>query len=393
LLPEDLGHLARNLGGTRENDRTVSGLEDTRVLLDGNHGSERLDGLEFTLLLKVDDVSGVDLLVLGDTLDGKTNGVTGTGRLEHLLVLFDGKDLLVLETTRNKTNDITRAESSLFDGTADDLSNTLNVVNVGDGQTEGRVGLTLGRLDKVVEGIDNSESGDLLLGLEVGFPSLVPGGLVGLLDEVVAVESRVGDEGNLLGLESDHLKHLHEFFLDFVETALVPVAGVHLVDTNDNLLNTEEVEETGVLTGLSFFHSQLRVGLGNGGFETTLLGRHEQETNISGGGTGDHVLDVILVAGGIDDSVVVLVSEELLGVTLDGNTTFTLFLARIEVVSETERRLSLLFSEGLELGHLTIGDSSHLEDQVTASGGLSGIDVTADDEGQMFFLTHGRLVA
>ena len=39
-LPVDLGHLARNLGGTAKDNRTVSSLEDTRVLLDSNNRLE-----------------------------------------------------------------------------------------------------------------------------------------------------------------------------------------------------------------------------------------------------------------------------------------------------------------------------------------------------------------
>ena len=99
-------------------------------------------------------------------------------------------------------------------------------------------------------------------------------------------------------------------------------------------------------------------------------------------------LDVILVSGGVDNGVVVLGSVELLGVTLDGDTTFTFFLACIKVVGETEGRFALFVGHGLELFHLTSRDATHLEDEVTASGGFSGIDVTADDEGEVDLVRH-----
>lgn len=390
LLPQDLGHLAGNLGGTREDNRTVSGLEDTRVLLNSDQGSEALDRLKFSFLFKVDDVTRVDLLILGDTLDGKTNRVSRSGRVKNLLVLFDGENLLSLEVGGDESDNISRSEGSLFDGSTDDLTNTLDVVDVGDRQTKRGIRFTLRRLDEVVEGINNGVSCDQSLGVEVGRPSLVPRALgwVNRLDQVVSVESRVRDERNFLGLESNQLDHLDELILDFVVSVFGPSAGVHLVDSDKNLFDTKEVQETGMLTSLSFFHSKLGVGLGNSGFETTLLGRHQQHAYISGGGTGDHVLDVILVTRGIDDSVMVLLGEELLGVTLDGNTTLAFFLASIKVVSETERTLTLFFGKGLQLGHLTLGDSTHLENQMTASGRLSGIDVTADDKGQMLFIRH-----
>jgi len=341
------------------------------VLLHGDHGSERLGGLEDSILLNEDDVSGLDLLILGDTLDGKTNGVSGSSLVKNLLVLFDGEDLLVLETRGDDSDDISGKESSLLNGSADDLSYSLNVVDVGDGKTDGKIGFTLGGLDEVVQGLNNGESLNDLLGGDVGGPSLVPGALVGLLNKVVSVESRVGDEGDLLGLEANHLKHLNELLLDFVESVLGPSAGVHLVDTNDELVNSKKVEKTGVLTGLSFLNSQLGIGLGDSGLETSLLGRHKKKTNISGGRSSDHVLNVILVAGGIHNGVVVVLSEELLGVALNGNTTLTLLLTGVEVVSETERRLSLLLGNGLKLFHLTSRDSSLLEDKVTTGGGLS----------------------
>ena len=294
LLPEDLGHLAGDLGGTGEDDGAVSSLEDTGVLLDDDHGAEGLDGFADALGLLVDDVSGGDLLVLGDALDGHTDGVTGAGGVEDLLVLLDGEHLLVDEASGGDADDITGSEGALLDGTGDDLTNALDVVDVGDGKAEGLVGEALRGDDEVVEGIEDGEAGDLLLGTTVGLPSLVPGGLVGLLDEVVAVEAGVGDEGDLLGLEADHGKHLNELVLDLVETALVPAAGVHLVDADDELLNTEKVEETGVLAGLALLDAELGIGLGDGGLETTLLGGDKKHTNVSGGGAGDHVLDVIL---------------------------------------------------------------------------------------------------
>ena len=297
LLPEDLGHLAGDLGGTGEDDGAVAGLEDTGVLLDDDHGGEGLDGLADTLGLLVDDVTGGDLLVLGDALDGHTDGVTGAGGLEDLLVLLDGEHLLAGEASGGDADDITGLEGTLLDGTGDDLTNTLDVVDIGDGETEGLVGEALRGDDEVVEGIEEGEAGELLLGATVGLPSLVPGGLVGLLDEVVAVEAGVGDEGDLLGLEADHLEHLNELVLDLVETALVPAAGVHLVDTNDDLLDTEEVEETGVLAGLALLNTELGIGLGDGSLETTLLGGDKKKTDIGGGGAGDHVLDVILWYG------------------------------------------------------------------------------------------------
>ena len=101
-----------------------------------------------------------------------------------------------------------------------------------------------------------------------------------------------------------------------------------------------------------------------------------------------------LVAGGIDNGVVVLLSVELLGVALDGDTTLTLLLAGIKEVGEAERGLAHLLGLLLELGHLTLGDAAALEDQVAAGSGLAGIDVSADNERKMFLtrISHGWIV-
>jgi len=177
-LPQDLGHLARNLGRPAENDRGVAWLEDTWVLLHSNNSREGLDGLEVAVFLDVDDVTRRNLLVLANAFDGEANGVTWAGFLKLLLVLLDGEDLLVLEAGGDDANNVARHEGSLLNSTADDLPNTLDVVDVGDRKTDGKLRMTLGWLDEIVKGINNSESSDLELGFDVGGPALVPGSLV-----------------------------------------------------------------------------------------------------------------------------------------------------------------------------------------------------------------------
>ena len=67
----------------------------------------------------------------------------------------------------------------------------------------------------------------------------------------------------------------------------------------------------------------------------------------------------------------VLVGEKFLGVALDSDTPFALFLARVKVVGETERGLTLFGGRGVQLFHLTSGDTALLEDQVTAGSGFA----------------------
>ena len=76
------------------------------------------------------------------------------------------------------------------------------------------------------------------------------------------------------------------------------LSGVHLVDTNDELLDTEGEGEESVLTGLAV--------LGDTGLELTNTGGDDEDSAISLGGTSDHVLDEITVTGGVNDGDVVL---------------------------------------------------------------------------------------
>jgi len=75
------------------------------------------------------------------------------------------------------------------------------------------------------------------------------------------------------------------------------------------LLDSQQVNEESVLTGLSLDFSSLGVTTGNGGGKVTVGGYH-QESNIGLGSTGDHVLDKVTMSRGIDDGVVLGFSEE-----------------------------------------------------------------------------------
>jgi len=91
--------------------------------------------------------------------------------------------------------------------------------------------------------------------------TLVPGHVGRWFDHVVSVPSRDGDEVDLFGVVSDLLDELRDFLLDLVESGLAKAHRlvVHLVDGNDELLDTQGVREESMFTGLTI--------LGNTGFE------------------------------------------------------------------------------------------------------------------------------
>jgi hypothetical protein len=158
-----------------------------------------------------------------------------------------------------------------------------DLVNILERQSEGLVG----RSRRGVNGINGIEEGDTLGGTGLGLlgPSLVPSHLRQLartkskkarfcrrtlvealkvsevymsweersnsLQHVVSVPSRDGDEGDGDGVVSDLLDEALGLLDDLVESVLGPLAGVHLVASNDELPDTEGEGEQSVLSGLS----------------------------------------------------------------------------------------------------------------------------------------------
>ena len=92
------------------------------------------------------------------------------------------------------------------------------------------------------------------------------------------------------------------------------------------------------------------------------------------------------MARGIDDGVVPLLSEELLGGDGDGHTTLTLLLLTVHVEREGEGRLTQAVGLGLQLLQLTLTNTTELEEQVTGGGRLTGVDVTDNDEVDVLLL-------
>merc|ERR1712099_52290 len=74
--------------------------------------------------------------------------------------------------------------------------------------------------------------------------------------------------------------------------------GNHLVDGDDELLDTKGVGEQGVLTGLAI--------LGDTSLELTSTSGNDEDGAVGLGGTSDHVLDEVTVTRGVNDSDVVL---------------------------------------------------------------------------------------
>merc|ERR1719438_717852 len=88
--------------------------------------------------------------------------------------------------------------------------------------------------------------------LPLNVPALVPGHVGRGLNHVVAVPSGDGHEGNCSWVVAHLLDEARHLLLDLREPGLGVrgLGGVHLVDGDDQLLNTKGVGEEGVLPSL-----------------------------------------------------------------------------------------------------------------------------------------------
>jgi len=297
---------------------------------------------------------------------------------------------------REEKDLLTGLDDTLLDTAGDDITHTLDLVDAGHGHSHGSVVLTGGKADHVVQGVHEGvdvEGGLVLLDEDV--LTLPPGHLLGLLQQVVAHPAGDGEDGDALldevllpaGLD-EHGLHL---LLDLGEAGLLVLGNVavHLVDADHQLLDAQQVDQTGVLAGLALDLAGLVVATGDGGDEVTVGGDHQQG-HVGLGGAGDHVLDEVSVPGGVDHGVVPLVGEELLGGAGDGDTSLTLLLLTVHVEREGEGLLAQTLGLLLQLLHLSLGDSAELEEETTGGGGLAGVDVTADHDGHMGLTVGGH---
>jgi hypothetical protein len=366
-LLDHLGELAGNVGSVAIEDRGVTSTNLAGVVEDDDLSGEAGGTGRGVVLGVTGDVATANFLD-GNVLHVETNVVTGDTLSELLVVHLDGLDFSG-DVGGGEGNDHTGLEDTSLDTADGNSSNTTNLVHILEGKTEGLVGGTLGGLDGV-DGLEEGLAGGLAsLGLLL--PALVPGAVGGGLEHVVAVETRDGDEGNSLGVVADLLDERRSLLDDLLVTGLGPLGGVHLVDGDNELSDTEGVGEQSVLTSLAI--------LGDTSLELTSTGSDNEDSAVSLGSTSDHVLDEVTVTGGVNDGDVVLGGLELPEGDINGDTTLTLGLELVKDPCVLEGTLAEFSGFLLELLNGTLVDTTALVDQVTGSGRLASIDVTDDD--------------
>merc|ERR1719359_1432688 len=320
-LPDNLGNAAGGAAAAHEADRRVASLDLVRDVQHLDLSVELLGLAEGGVLLVHHDVATTWHVVLVETLDVQANVVTRIGEVDALVVHLDGEDLASARVggrvRREEHHLLARLDDALLHTAGEHIADALNLVDAGDRHAHWGANWTLwDAADLVQHVVDGVHVDGLTANWDVH--ALPPGHVRGLLDEVVAHPARDWHERSGLLDEVLLPADLHQHGLHLVHDLIVPgllVASgvaVHLVDADADLLHTEQVDETRVLTSLALDLTSLVVTLGNGSGEVT-IGRNHDESNVGLGGARDHVLDEVTVTRGVNDGVVPLLRVELLG--------------------------------------------------------------------------------
>jgi hypothetical protein len=353
-----LSEFAGNVSSMAIKDGAVTCSNLTRMIQNDDLSRERFTSLCGVVLGVRSDVTTADILN-GNVLDIETNVVTRTSFDKSFVMHFDRLHFSG-DTRGSKANSHTSLDLASFDTTNGHCSDSTDLVNILKGKTKWLVNGAR-RLFKRIKSFKKCGT-------------LPPWHIGRALKHVVTNPSRDRDEWNLFGVVSDLLEESGNFVLNFHKAGLTILDRlvVHLVDSDDHLLDTKSEGKKGVFASLTF--------LGDSGFELTSSRSDNKNGSISLGGTSDHVLDEITMSWGINDGEVVLLGLELPEGDVDGDTTFTLGLQFVQNPGILERTLAHFRSFLLELLDGTLVDATALVNEMTSGGRLARIDMTDNDK-------------
>jgi len=379
-------------------DRGVANLDLIRDIEHLDLGSKFLGLAEGRVLLVDHDITRARHVVLIETLDIQANVVTWLSKVDTLVVHLDSEHLagarIGWSVCWQEDHLFVRLHNTLLDTACENITDTLDLVDSRDWHAHRGTGWTLWNSEEVVEAIQESIDVDDFL-VNWNIHALPPAHVVGLLEEIITHPPRDwNDRGILLdkvllpaNLDECALHLIHDLV---IACLLISCSvAVHLVDSNANLLHTQQVDQARVLAGLALDLTCLVVALGDGSGKVTISWNHD-EGAVSLGGTGDHVLDEVAVTWSINDGVVPLLGVELLGSAGNGDTTLTLLLLTIHVERESEGALAKTLGLLLQLLELTLREATKLKDEAASGGTFSTIDVAADDNGKVLLLRVGN---
>merc|ERR1719481_1067056 len=245
----ELAELAGNVSSMAIEHRGVTLGDLTRVVQDDDLGSEVVSLHGRVVLAVASHVTTTDFLD-GDVLDVEANVVAGGGLNQGLVVHLHGLDLSG-HIGRGKGDDHTGLQDASLHTAHGYCSNTANLVDVLQGQTEGLLSGAAGWQNGIQSLKQGGSAGIAFLALNL--PALEPSHLVTGLQHVVSMPARDWHKGHGGGVVADLLDVGAHFLGDLLKTLLAVrgLSGVHLVDSNDELLDSQGEGQQGVLAGLT----------------------------------------------------------------------------------------------------------------------------------------------
>jgi len=401
-LPLECGDTACGAATTHKSNGRVAHLNLVRDVKDLDLGIEFLGLTECLVTLVHHHITATRHVLLVQALDVEADVVTRLGLFRTLVVHLHGEHLASARVGGSvgwqEDDLLTRLDNTLLNTSSQHITDTFNLVDARDRHAHWGTHGSFWHFAHLVKEIVDCVDVDLLA-VAIHIVSSPPTHVLHTLSiltfqEIVSHPARDGQEWNLL---LDHVllpanldQHAPHLVGDLIVSALFVASSVaiHLVATNCNLLHTQQIDETRVLTSLSLDLTSLVVALGDGCGEISIAWNHD-ERHISLGSTSNHVLDEITVTWGINDGVMPFLSVELLGGARNGHTTLTLLLLPVHVEGKCERGLAKALCLCLQLLQLSLWDATKLEDQSASGGRLTTVNVTTDDNGQMLLLGIG----
>jgi len=365
---------ASDVGGVAIQDWGVTFLDFTWVVQDDDLGVEGFGFSGWVVFAVRADVTSSDIFD-GDVLDVETDVVTWYTLWDLSVVHFDGFDFSG-DVGWSEFDDHTGFDDTGFDSADWHSSDTTDFVDILEWESKGFVGWSDWWVD-AVQSFEQSFTGLFAAFFGLFFPTFVPRHVGGGFNHVVSVPARNWNESNTFWIVTNLFDVVGDFFDDFFVSVLGVfwLGVVHLVDTDDELFDSEGKGQQSVFSGLTV--------LGDTGFEFTNTGGNDKDGAIGLRSTGNHVFNEISMAWGVDDGDFVFGGLEFPEGDIDGDTSFSFGLQLVQNPSVFERTFTHFGGFFLEFFDGSLVDTTTFVDQVTGGGGFTGIDVTDDNDVDM----------
>ena len=191
-----------------------------------------------------------------------------------------------------------------------------------------------------------------------------PSQVRGRLGQIVAHAGR--NRQDIADGDADFREVVARLSCHLIETGLVVIDQVHLVDHDADLTHAQEVQQVGVAARL-LLHA--------------LGGIDHQHRGVGRCRAADHVLEELAVSGRIDDDVVALGALEPDLRRVDGDGLVALRLKGVEQEGPLGHHAAA-GGDRFDLGHLALRHGVGVEQQPADQSGLAVIHVADDDDAQ-----------